>query len=75
MFTYKVVCDAESMDHRFNLMKGEEVTGNGNFVGKVGILKEGAWDLVDREVLQRVRRGEDRRRGVAERRIGADRRV
>lgn len=74
MYTYKVIHDTQSMDRRFTLSAGEEVTGNGNFVGKVGVLKEGVWDLVDRETLQRVRTGDDRRQGPNDRRSGDDRR-
>ncbi len=75
MYTYRVIVDADSMDRRFKLKKGEEVTGNGNFVNKVGVLKDGTWDLVDRDVLQRVRTREDRRSGMLDRRVGADRRI
>lgn len=74
MYTYKVIRDTQSMDRRFVLVAGEEVTGNGNFVGKVGVLKEGVWDLVDRDTLQRVRSGADRRQGPGDRRAGSDRR-
>jgi len=70
-----VIRDTQSMDRRFTLNAGEEVTGNGNFVGKVGVLKDGVWDLVDRDTLQRVRSGEDRRQGPSDRRSGDDRRV
>jgi hypothetical protein len=75
MFTYRVIMNADSMDRRFELIKGEEVTGNGNFVGKVGVLKDGTWDLVDRDVLQRVRTSDDRRSGATDRRMQADRRT
>jgi hypothetical protein len=75
MYTYKVTRDTQSMDRRFSLRAGEEVTGNGNFIGKVGVLKDGVWDLVDRDTLQRVRTGADRREGPSDRRSGEDRRV
>ncbi len=74
MYSYKVVKDCESLDKRFRLVSGEIVSGNGNFVGKVGVLKEGKWDLVDRESLERVRSGADRRQGIRDRRSGIDRR-
>ncbi len=74
MYSYKVIKNCDSMDRRFSLKAGEVVTGNGNFVGKVGVLKDGIWDLVDRESLQRVRAGVDRRQGPGDRRSGDDRR-
>lgn len=74
MYSYKVVFDCESLDKRFRLNAGEVVSGNGNFVGKVGVLKDGKWDLVDRESLERVRSGAERRRGSGDRRSGTDRR-
>lgn len=75
MLNYTVIHDCESMDGRFKLQAGEKVYGNGNFVGKVGVLKDGIWDLVDREALQRIRTGMDRRQGPDERRMGVDRRT
>ncbi len=74
MLNYTVIHDCESMDGRFRLQSGEKVYGNGNFVGKVGVLKDGIWDLVDREALQRIRSGDDRRQGPVDRRRGLDRR-
>jgi hypothetical protein len=74
MYTYRVTKSCDSLDNRFNLESGEVVTGNGNFVGKVGVLKDGVWDLVDRESLQRVRSGIDRRRGSEDRRAKSERR-
>lgn len=74
MYNYTVTRDCESMDCRFHLKSGEQVYGNGNFVGKVGVLKDGVWDLVDRDALQRIRSGNDRRQGDGDRRAGDDRR-
>jgi hypothetical protein len=75
MYNYTVTRDCESMDRRFHLKTGEQVYGNGNFVGKVGVLKDGVWDLVDRDALQRIRSGHDRRQGDSDRRAGDDRRT
>ena len=74
VYSYKVIRSCSSMDGRFDLDTGEVVTGNGNFVGKVGVLKDGIWDLVEREALQRIRSGVDRRQGSQDRRAGDDRR-
>jgi len=74
MHRYKVVNDISSQDNRFHLSAGEVVEGNGDFVGKVGVLKNGKWDLVEKSALQRVRTGVDRRRGPLERRQVTDRR-
>ncbi len=74
VYSYKVIQDCSSMDGRFHLDAGEIVTGNGNFVGKVGVLKDGIWDLVERDALQRIRSGVDRRQGMPDRRAGDDRR-
>jgi|GEM_PF-2146892 len=74
MYNYTVTRDCESMDRRFALHTGEQVYGNGNFVGKVGVLKDGVWDLVDRDALQRIRSGHDRRQGSGDRRANPDRR-
>ncbi|MBL7034085.1 MAG: hypothetical protein ISR91_08070 [Candidatus Delongbacteria bacterium] len=75
MYNYKVIRDVESVDKRFKLKKDEIVLGNGYFVDRIGILKDGKWDLVDKSALFRMRSGIDRRQGSPERRVLDDRRT
>jgi hypothetical protein len=74
MYNYKVIKDVESVDNRFKLTRDEVVLGNGYFVDRIGILKDGKWDLVDKSALHRMRCGSDRRQGLEERRQINDRR-
>ncbi len=74
MYNYKVIRDVESVDKRFKLKKDEVVLGNGYFVDRIGILKDGKWDLVDKSALYRMRSGSDRRQGPLDRRQADDRR-
>jgi hypothetical protein len=74
MFKYKVIKDVVSLDRRFTLKTGETVMGNGNFVDKIGILKDGKWDLVGKDALHRIRSGFDRRMGPRDRRENPERR-
>ena len=74
MYNYKVIKDVESVDNRFKLTRDEIVLGNGYFVDRIGILKDGKWDLVDKSALHRMRSGSDRRQGLDERRQTDDRR-
>ena len=75
MYNYKVIRDIESVDKRFKLKRDEVVLGNGYFVDRIGILKDGKWDLVDKSALFRMRSGVDRRQGLSERRLVGERRT